>query len=187
MRQIRRIIEEGRAERLRACGFDVVIVQYVPSTMTPDNLLLIATRSAGPPMPPLQSPPHDRSRCDEYSSGVIIQLNAQADGTTAAARLASYLLEEKERSDGAPLLTAWVACVPRSAEADGDAGLVERMVVAHAPCALLAELRGWLRADALIAHHTAQVGARERRATLRSAAVLPRFRRAPTDTVGAHG
>ena len=36
--------------------------------------------------------------------------------------------------------------------------------------ALLAELRGWLRADALIAHHTAQVGARERRATLRSAA-----------------
>jgi hypothetical protein len=152
VRQIRRIIEEGRAERLRASGFDVTIVQYVPSTMTPDNLLLIATRTIHPPPP--RPPPRNRS-------GLVLQLNAQADRSAAAERLACYLLEERERPGGVPLLSAWVACVPRSsAAADGDARLVERMVVAHAPCAQLAELRAWLRADALSAHHIAQVRAR---------------------------
>lgn len=85
-RYARRLMEEGRIQRLKAEGLDCEVVEYVPTSVTPDNLLLIFR----PPGRPKPDPPTGLSEGVHLSLPVHI---AQTRRDTIPFRVAQYVLE----------------------------------------------------------------------------------------------
>mmetsp|Transcript_36216 Transcript_36216/g.117070 ORF Transcript_36216/g.117070 Transcript_36216/m.117070 type:complete len:617 (-) Transcript_36216:37-1887(-) len=126
-RRARLLIEEGRAELLRAAGFHAQVVEYAPATSTSENMLIIA-ESAPKGVPAAIRMPR---------SGLILH----ADG--GALRVAQYLMELRgaAAAQGGDLL--WLSIVPCSDDAVAILGLdVEHLLASvKENAALLAQLR----------------------------------------------
>ena len=101
----RRAIEEGRAVFLRARGFAVEVVEYAPSSVTPDNLALVAT--PGPARAPRPAAGPRLVLDDGFpASGCALHVN-RARGSDLPRRVAEYVLEGRRHAAAA----AWVAHV----------------------------------------------------------------------------
>lgn len=136
----RRVLEEARRQFLTNMGFNVVVVEYVPCSLTPDNLMLVATRSIQPravqkPCPELPF----RSIYALPASGVLLHVGGHL---TCVSRLIEYLLEM--RADGLhskkQIAIQWV--FPIQWEADCRRGVVSAVVVGGPLSELLPLLRG---------------------------------------------
>lgn len=111
-RTVRRILEEGRAEVLRELGFHVKLVAYVPDTITPDNLLLIASRA--PPTALPTTLPMAPSRGFIPDSGVFLHLTDTQHNKAGGfpSRVVDYILELRGAAalQGHSIVqTAWTA------------------------------------------------------------------------------
>eukprot|EP01060_Flectonema_neradi_P029058 TRINITY_DN3935_c0_g1_i1.p1 TRINITY_DN3935_c0_g1~~TRINITY_DN3935_c0_g1_i1.p1 ORF type:complete len:660 (+),score=94.55 TRINITY_DN3935_c0_g1_i1:96-2075(+) len=98
-RQVRRIIEEGRARKLRENGFsEVIVVKYAPDSVTPDNLVIIAKRS--------KDDGFCKGICDTGKpivpkTGVVFHCNGD---TSVSNRLTEYLLELRSKQTVSTIL-----------------------------------------------------------------------------------
>jgi hypothetical protein len=103
-RAARRVIEQGRAEALRAGGFaDARVCRYVDASVSPDNLVIVAgggsTTADGDeeePAGPKGEPPGPTAGFLP-SRGVVVKVNATGAGPhgSLAHRLAEYILEQR--------------------------------------------------------------------------------------------
>eukprot|EP01064_Diplonema_japonicum_P037220 TRINITY_DN8665_c0_g1_i1.p1 TRINITY_DN8665_c0_g1~~TRINITY_DN8665_c0_g1_i1.p1 ORF type:complete len:695 (+),score=107.90 TRINITY_DN8665_c0_g1_i1:664-2748(+) len=91
-RLARRIVEEGRVQYLKQSWRRVRVVEYVPHTVTPDNLFLLAENTENcTPMLMISGAP------TQYSgSGVILHLTSRALSDLPM-RTVEYLLEKRDR------------------------------------------------------------------------------------------
>ena len=91
-RQARRIIEEGRAHLLRSLGYIVTIHEYVPWSITPDNLLIVAQW----PQAVTHKPPCPIA---ETETGTEIETVAMGDEATDEATRRRKEEEEEEEEE----------------------------------------------------------------------------------------
>lgn len=104
-RAARRVIEQGRAEALRAGGFaDARVCRYVDASVSPDNLVIVAgggnTTADGDeeePAGPKEEEPAGSTAGFLPSRGVVVKVNAAGAGPhgSLAHRLAEYILEQR--------------------------------------------------------------------------------------------
>ena len=104
-RAARRVIEQGRAEALRAGGFaDARVCRYVDASVSPDNLVIVAgggsTTADGDeekPAGPKEEEPPGPTAGFLPSRGVVVKANAAGSGPhgSLAHRLAEYILEHR--------------------------------------------------------------------------------------------
>lgn len=131
----RRVIEEARRQFLVSLGFDVAVVEYVPRSLTPDNLILVATlpaqswtsQEACPALP----------LCTSFSlpcSGVLLHAGGHL---TSVSRLLEYLLELRAEDLQANGHSAMEWVFPLQADIDCSQGLVSSIVVGGPLLALL--------------------------------------------------
>lgn len=103
-RAARRVIEQGRAEALRAGGFaDARVCRYVDASVSPDNLVIVAgggsTTADGDEEEPAgpKEEPAGSTAGFLPSRGVVVKVNAAGAGPhgSLAHRLAEYILEQR--------------------------------------------------------------------------------------------
>jgi hypothetical protein len=104
-RAARRVIEQGRAEALRAGGFaDARVCRYVDASVSPDNLVIVAGRGSTTadgdeekPAGPKEEEPPGPTAGFLPSRGVVVKANAAGSGPhgSLAHRLAEYILEHR--------------------------------------------------------------------------------------------